>query len=233
MSLFYPLPQSYPITQQYGDNPGSYTRWNLKGHNGIDFAAPMCTPVLASADGWVEKADSDPAGYGNYVQIRHVSGDVRTVYGHLNRLDVKPFTFVTVGQQIGLSGTTGNSTGPHLHFEVRKNGLEQNGYGGAIDPSWLLDWPVGHTPAPEPGYTTTPTPAPLPAGMVRVVISRLNIRLGPGLDQPIIGGMPCGTILSRGTGEPQSDSDNITWIPVILWVAKAQNGQPLAEEGQA
>lgn len=219
MSLFYPLPQTFPITQRYGENPGNYNRWNLKAHNGIDFAAPSGTPVLAAADGWVEKSELDESGYGNYVQIRHIARGLRSVYAHLSRLDVKAGTAVRAGQVVGLSGSTGNSTGPHLHFEVRKDGQEKNGYGGAIDPSWLLDWP---------GAIETPA---VPAGKVRVTASRLNLRLAPGLDQPIVGSLPAGVTVDRVAAPMVAGEDQADWIPVVVWMAKSFKGQVLAVEG--
>jgi murein DD-endopeptidase MepM/ murein hydrolase activator NlpD len=96
-------------------------------HTGLDIAAPLDTPVHAAAGGVVVLATSSVdtlghlAGYGNYVVISHGSGFM-TLYGHLDRLLVNPGQTVQPGQTIGLLGSTGWSTGPHVHFEIRKNG---------------------------------------------------------------------------------------------------------------
>ena len=102
-------------------------------HTGIDLAAPMDTPVRASAAGVVILATSSIdttghlAGYGNYVVIAHGDGFL-TLYGHLDRIEVSPGEPVSQGQQIGLLGSTGWSTGPHVHFEIRKNGVYTDPY---------------------------------------------------------------------------------------------------------
>ncbi|MBS7669649.1 M23 family metallopeptidase [Croceicoccus gelatinilyticus] len=88
-----------------------------KNHNGLDMAAPTGTPIYATADGRVEMAQWY-GGYGNYVQIEH-GGDIETRYGHMSRLNVRPDQEVKKGELIGWVGSTGRSTGPHLHYEVR------------------------------------------------------------------------------------------------------------------
>ncbi len=93
-------------------------------HEGIDFAVPEGTSVYASAGGVVEYADLHPQ-YGNLVEIDHGNG-VITRYAHNSRLLVKVGQMVRRGQKIALSGTTGRSTGPHVHFEVRYKGIAQN-----------------------------------------------------------------------------------------------------------
>jgi murein DD-endopeptidase MepM/ murein hydrolase activator NlpD len=89
-------------------------------HTGIDLAAAENTPVQAAADGVVAVVGSSQIGYGNYVIVAHAGG-LATLYGHLNLAMVKVGDKVTQHQPIGLEGSTGNSTGPHLHFEVRIN----------------------------------------------------------------------------------------------------------------
>jgi murein DD-endopeptidase MepM/ murein hydrolase activator NlpD len=91
-------------------------------HTGVDFAARTGTPIYASGDGVVEKAGW-VSGYGKKVEIRHVNG-FETGYGHMSRIadGMKPGTRVRQGQVIGYVGSTGNSTGPHLHFEIKVNG---------------------------------------------------------------------------------------------------------------
>ena len=91
-------------------------------HTGVDLASSTGTPIYAAGDGVVEKAGWTN-GYGRYVMIKHVNG-FETGYGHMSRIadTTQPGTFVRQGQVIGYVGSTGNSTGPHLHFEILING---------------------------------------------------------------------------------------------------------------
>jgi len=93
-------------------------------HAGLDFAAAMGTPVYATADGRVTEAGW-AGGYGNKIDIDH-GFNYLTRYGHLSQIDVKPGEAIKRGQKIGLVGSTGKSTGPHLHYEVRFKGEPQN-----------------------------------------------------------------------------------------------------------
>ncbi len=93
-----------------------------KFHAGLDFAAPLGTPIYATADGVVVKADFNAGGYGNHVVIDHGYG-YETLYGHMYKIKVKPGETVKRGEVIGWVGSTGKSTGPHCHYEVHKNGV--------------------------------------------------------------------------------------------------------------
>ena len=97
-----------------------------KMHKGTDFAAPTGTPIMAAGDGVVEKAGFF-GGYGRYVRLRH-SGDYGTAYGHMSAFarGIRPGTRVRQGQVIGYVGSSGASTGPHLHYEVLLNGRHIN-----------------------------------------------------------------------------------------------------------
>lgn len=100
-----------------------------KHHKGIDLAAPRGASVRAVRDGQV--VFSDPyKGYGNLIVLLHKNGET-SHYGHLNEIQVLPGSFVKAGEIIGTVGTSGNVTGPHLHFEVRQEGQ-------AIDPSSVM-----------------------------------------------------------------------------------------------
>lgn len=98
----------------------------LRGHKGIDMAAPTGTPIYATADGLVSKAEWF-SSYGNFIAIGH-GGELETRYGHLSRIAVSAGQRVRKGDVIGYVGSTGRSTGPHLHYEVRVAGL-------AVDPT--------------------------------------------------------------------------------------------------
>ncbi len=91
-------------------------------HSGVDLASPGGTPIYASGDGVVERAQW-VSGYGRYVELKHVNG-YETGYGHMSRIadGIKPGVRVRQGQVIGYVGSTGNSTGNHLHFEIKVNG---------------------------------------------------------------------------------------------------------------
>jgi len=123
-----PLVLSWPmvgahISQPFGPSDvvleprlGAYPHF----HTGVDLAAPLGTPVMAAAEGVVVAVAHTHVGYGNYVMIAH-GGGVITLYAHLLETDVSVGDKVTRGKRIGLEGSTGLSTGPHLHFEVRIN----------------------------------------------------------------------------------------------------------------
>ena len=85
----------------------------------------MGTPILAAADGVVLSADVSTVGYGNHIIVAHAGG-LLTLYGHLESMLVKVGDAVKAGQVIALMGSTGNSTGPHCHFEVRVNAQPVN-----------------------------------------------------------------------------------------------------------
>lgn len=108
---------------------GQVSRQFLPGHYGIDFAAPQFSPVIATASGIIIAAGWDSL-YGNYVLVEH-NKNYATFYGHLNTIDVLHGGRVSAGQVIGTVGSTGRSTSPHLHYEVRFRGE-------AVDPMGYL-----------------------------------------------------------------------------------------------
>lgn len=103
-----------------------------KFHGGLDYAIPSGTPVYAAADGVVMSTANLTGSYGTYVVIRHVNG-LQSYYAHgtYGSISVSPGQIVKKGQKIMLSGNSGNSSGPHLHFEVRKSPYNHNGYATA------------------------------------------------------------------------------------------------------
>jgi murein DD-endopeptidase MepM/ murein hydrolase activator NlpD len=118
------------ITTVFG-KPGK--SWSTGAHTGVDFAVPIGTPVLAAADGKVVNANWGKA-YGNQVIMTAPGGFV--IYAHLNKVRVKPGMVVKKGQIVGESGNSGNSSGPHLHLELRDNIHWSSGK--AKDPKDLL-----------------------------------------------------------------------------------------------
>lgn len=99
---------------------GGVKTQGIHGHNAVDIGTPVGTPILAAADGTVAVARDSGynGGYGDMIIINHPNG-TQTVYGHLSKVSVKTGQRVVKGEQIGSSGNTGRSTGPHLHFEIR------------------------------------------------------------------------------------------------------------------
>lgn len=119
------------ITAGYGDKGSMWSGTN-NSHKGTDYAVPEGTPVISWKDGVVSTESLD-AGYGTAVMLEHADG-MQSIYGHLSSKEVKAGDLVKAGQRIGKSGSTGNSTGPHLHFELRKgknNPVDPAGYTGA------------------------------------------------------------------------------------------------------
>lgn len=124
LSLSWPLePGSFVITQPFGPTSvlleppyGTYKHF----HTGIDVSAALGTPVMAAGDGLVVAVGHSNLGYGNYIVIAH-GGGIATLYGHLLQTGVNVGNKVVRGQVIGLEGSTGFSTGPHVHFELRVN----------------------------------------------------------------------------------------------------------------
>ena len=126
-SLFASTPSVWPVrgwvTSRYGTRTSPFSGI-LKFHEGLDIAAQTGTPVVASADGVVVKAGFG-TGYGNMVEVSHGYG-IKTLYAHNSRLNVKAGQRVRRGDVIAYAGDSGSSTGPHLHYEVRLNGLPVN-----------------------------------------------------------------------------------------------------------
>lgn len=97
----------------------------LRMHTGVDFAAPTGTPIFATGNGVIVRAEHDHSGYGLMVKIDHGFG-YRTLYAHLSKISVRVGQRVSRGEVLGLVGSTGLSVGPHLHYEVIRNGRTVN-----------------------------------------------------------------------------------------------------------
>ncbi|RZJ17133.1 MAG: M23 family metallopeptidase [Brevundimonas sp.] len=121
--------RGYEINSRFGLRKLSFER-QARHHKGVDIAAPQGTSVFAAAEGEVIRRGYDKDGYGNFVEVRHPNG-MTTLYGHLSRVDLASGDNVYAGSRIGLVGSTGRSTGPHLHFEVRRDGQQ-------VDPARVM-----------------------------------------------------------------------------------------------
>jgi len=135
MKLVLPAPiGDFHITQRWGENPDIYARWGYGGHNGWDFGYPTGTPVRAVADGRVTVVGWDEHGYGLWVEVAHDFGRSRYAHGVPGTASVAVGDDITARTQLMQVGTSGFSTGPHLHFEIRVSDQPER-YGVAYYPT--------------------------------------------------------------------------------------------------
>lgn len=179
IKLRQPFVGDYPISMGFGETyPGLYTLANT--HKGIDYMTPENTPILAAADARVLRIGYEPKGYGNYVHLIHIDGS-GTIYAHLNRHCTYNSAIVKKGDVIGYSGNTGNSTGPHLHFEFR---LQADKQSTAKDPKLymqsVVDFPQNQNQAQYAPIQTPvnlkPNTQRIDGGLCEVVCDEANIR---------------------------------------------------------
>ena len=196
MKFLYPIPSNSIVTQTFAEHVHRARVNGWQNYNGgIDWAVATGTAIKAAQAGKVTMARNDATGYGTHVRIQHDEGYL-TIYGHMMKFKVKVGDVVQAGDVIGQSDNTGFSTGPHLHFELRKNSV-------AVDPAPLL---VERLDGVEPGGDVEPDggqeqpgggpePQSFPALPMARVISQigLNVRSGPGISNPLVGWLPSGT----------------------------------------
>jgi hypothetical protein len=178
-------PVNAPVSQAFGSNPtngirpGSPDYWIIQqfgnyqpnGHTGVDISVPVGTPVGAAGsgtvlhEGWMGGTYADnpwwiaPGFAGICVVIDH--GSFIGIYGHMSSTSVSKGDYVTEGEVIGLSGNTGGSTGPHLHFEVLPDGWDfNNGMYGRVNPAAFIS--AGASMGPTGNVTPAPVPVPDP-----------------------------------------------------------------------
>lgn len=193
--------------------PVDPTKWRVSqsvqtGHIAIDWAAPMRTPCTASLAGTVVYAKWSTAGYGNLVVVQN--GVWKTYLGHLDSFAVTVGQVVGGRVVVGLTGTTGNSTGPHLHYEIRKNNR-------CVDPRPLLS--AWQPPDDNKDDITPPPPDTADdwkqdlAQLVTVTADAgLRVRQGPSTAAPTLWIAPEGTRFERD-GEPDGK-----WQPVRVYL---------------
>jgi hypothetical protein len=186
--MIYPVDPSSPVTQCFGENPQDYARFGLPGHNGIDFAVRKFTVVVAALPGKVLEVKYDANGYGHYVKLLHSAepwkcdATVMTLYAHLEAPSVVVGQVLAQGDQVGVSGSTGNSTGPHLHFELRISNK-------AVDPEPYLN---GTASLPLKPGADLPAPTAFTA---KVLPEVLNVRSGPALCFPVVTQLHAGDLV--------------------------------------
>lgn len=180
MKFYYPVDPDTRVSQDYTPN-----------HRAIDFAVMTGTRVMCAQVGRVISVRDSEHGYGVHVRVEHsIDGEDRTtIYAHLSKYNVKPGDILQIGAVIGLSGNTGNSSGPHLHFEVR------NGHGvytSPIDPRPLLEWDDGEGEPPDPD--DWPEFPELPQAHV-ISTAGLYVRTGAGTGFPVAGLLKYGDVV--------------------------------------
>lgn len=195
MKFLYPVPPSSIVTQTFAQHEHRREVNGWTNYNGaIDWAIQTGTAIKAAQSGIVTVIRSDATGYGTHVRIEHTEGNVKftSIYAHLMKAEVKVSTKVNAGDVVGLSDNTGFSSGPHLHFEVRR-GIS------AIDPAPLLVKTVAElegviiVPDPPIPPVSGPEPQPFPVPpKARVVAVVLNIRSGPSVENQITGTLTSG-----------------------------------------
>lgn len=191
-----PFDGEFAVTQRFGEKIT-----DPAGHTGIDYALYLGTPVLAACSGTVSRVAHLQSGYGIHVVIDH-EGGLQTVYAHLSRANVRIGKTVAEGEVIGMSGNTGNSTGPHLHFEVRRDGKP-------TDPEPLLR-EKNETAAPER----------------KVSVPLLFVRSGPGTEFPIVDSLNQGALVSG------AETVETIWLKIGAgrWIAVRYQGEDFCEK---
>lgn len=192
IALICPLIGDFPITQTYGahSKPGGdpddqklylyYRALGLAGHNGIDYGAPNGTPVYAAAAGIVTRAGWDSTGFGNRITIEH--DECRSLYGHLSTICVATYQQVIRGQMIGRVGSTGHSSGPHLHFGLYRGGV-------AIDPQPFF---IAVEAKSSSAVCDQPWPSFPVLPRARVIVDELFVRDRPSKGADVIGKLTMG-----------------------------------------
>lgn len=128
-----PFKGEYRLSQKWGLNEHIYKRFGLKGHNGVDWALPTGTKIIAPHSGKILEKGYDKNGYGRYIKIENDKWG--SILAHLKRIDVNIGDEVSEGGHLALSNNTGFSTGPHLHWGLYPKPRNRgNGYSGTVDP---------------------------------------------------------------------------------------------------
>lgn len=161
---------NFPAGQKFGARPEYYKQFGFAGHEGVDWPMPEGTPIVSATDGVVVRDIDDPksGGYGVYVVVWDKSQNCATYYCHLTKNEVVTGQSVIKGQLLGYAGSTGNSTGSHLHFNLcRTNDRGErintdNGYKGFINPldGRIVEWEIKNLTAPvSPPPVAVPDPS--------------------------------------------------------------------------
>jgi murein DD-endopeptidase MepM/ murein hydrolase activator NlpD len=162
------------VTPTSGRVTSPFGMRSMGDHKGIDYGVPVGTPIVAAHGGTVVEVRESPS-YGNMIRIRGDNG-IDTLYAHLSSFGVQQGQQVTAGQQIALSGNTGRSTGPHLHFEAIRNGTK-------IDPAPLLGISGSQSAQSAPSQTPEPAPSSSDASPVASTPATAAASIAPSSEQ--------------------------------------------------
>lgn len=137
LAKYQPLARSYKISSGFGYRIHPVTKKKGTFHKGLDYPASCGTPILATHDGYVSRSSYDARGYGHYIQLKTSDSKLTSLYGHMRvKTHLKVGTRVYAGQRIGYVGTTGSSTGCHVHYEHRNATIKGQTYMGVpFDPT--------------------------------------------------------------------------------------------------
>ena len=204
-----PFKMDWPVTQKYGETITS------PFHTGIDYGCPLNTPILSSADGTVVFAGWDKTGYGNMVIVKHTD-TCSTLYAHLSSIHVTLGEKVKQGALLGHSGTTGNSTGPHLHFEARR---WWNDYKSHFDPLTLPLTTVDDTVKDRPQPATSNEQPAINLSEGPVIITAPSGVFAHNEDFTDKVPLPFGTKLTAS--EKTVERDGLTFRECRLWIAES------------
>jgi len=217
--LIYPCDMSKAVL--YSSFQDHLNRPKYTGNPGVDLSSygQAKLPIWLSADGVISKVGFDPDGYGNYVKADHGNG-YETLYAHLDSVSVRVGDRLEVGDLIGIMGETGNTTGVHVHWELRVDGE-------CVDAMLYVDENYIVYPEPEPGV---PVESVVEGDWVRVIADwGLNLRTVPDASQTetVITTMPDGTEFE--VEEVVVDADGNRWARVRLYAAMEYRGERLVE----
>lgn len=229
------------ITQYFGANPDAYAPFGLPGHDGVDIKAPRGSKIFAVAPGLVERvqATEGDSAYGIHVRVAHADG-YETIYGHLGQTLVREGNRVQAGTLLGLAGSSGNSSGPHLHLGLKRYGQSSGNWPfNLTDPMPfllpLLSWEEPAGPYTE-GWVFIAAVTML-GGMAQVNTGDAHLREGPAADAEVIDLIPAGTILLV-TGKGQQGSipvrvptPALDSTPVVVPPPLPETGSVTPQEG--
>lgn len=197
------------ITQGFGETDfygAGYPKCNGKNwHNGVDYSTGGGADILAAANGVVIFTGFDASGWGNYIKIQHDHLGVTTLYAHLKQINVVAGNVVAQGQVIGKEGSTGNSTGAHLHFSVYPIG--KNGWCDAVPPADYVNVEGEEAPTPQPSNEIQ-----WQIGTCKVLVENLNIRTAPSLNAEVVASWSANDTFNY---DGYVDAEGIRWVTYV------------------
>ncbi len=228
------------IVQYFGANPEAYAPFGLPGHDGVDIRATQGSKIFAVAPGLVERVQATvgDSAYGIHVRVAHADG-YETIYGHLEKTLVREGNRVQAGTILGLAGSTGNSTGPHLHLGLKRKGESYGNWPfNFTDPTPfllpLLSWQQPAGPFTE-GWVVSAA-VTVVGGMAQVNTGDAHLRENSEATSEVIDLIPAGTILLvtgtevNGSLPVRVPTSALDSAPVVLPPPQPEPGSVIPEE---